>query len=221
MTNPLSRMLGRWLPLVSFRGSQGYWRERYRLGGDSGAGSVGQTALYKAGVLNAFVAEKSITSVIEFGCGDGQQLALAKYPEYLGVDISDEAVRRCNERFAGNTGMRFMLLDEYCGQQAELSMSLDVIFHLVENAVYDEYLQRLFAAGRRYVVIYSTDEVGDRTLRHVRHRNVSVDVGKRFPGFARMPDHEAGLPAPVEYNRDLATRFMFYRRISGHASDKV
>jgi hypothetical protein len=33
------------------------------------------------------VAERRIRSVIEFGCGDGNQLGLMRYPSYLGLDI--------------------------------------------------------------------------------------------------------------------------------------
>lgn len=37
---------------------------------------------------NDFVRARGIDSVIEFGCGDGAQLALAEYPAYGGIDVS-------------------------------------------------------------------------------------------------------------------------------------
>jgi hypothetical protein len=43
-------------------------------------GSYSELAQLKARVLNAFVAEKNIARVIERGCGDGNQLQLARIP---------------------------------------------------------------------------------------------------------------------------------------------
>ena len=45
-------------------------------------------AAFKAEVPNDFVRARGIDSVIEFGCGDGAQLALAEYPAYVGIDVS-------------------------------------------------------------------------------------------------------------------------------------
>ena len=85
--------------MLGFSGSQDYWRQRYRRGGDSGTGSGGASAHHKSAVLNDFVHQHAIRSVIEFGCGDGRQLLLADYPEYVGYDISPEAVARCQKLF--------------------------------------------------------------------------------------------------------------------------
>ena len=71
-----------------FEGSQEYWERRYAGGGTSGAGSAGRLAAFKAQFLNDFVRAHDVTSVVEFGCGDGNQLALAAYPRYLGLDVS-------------------------------------------------------------------------------------------------------------------------------------
>jgi SAM-dependent methyltransferase len=211
----LSRAIARWLPLLSFSDSQRYWRQRYRMGGDSGAGSRGAAAAYKARVLNAFVDEQKIASVVEFGCGDGRQLEHARYPSYVGVDISSDAVRLCRESFREDATKRFVVLDDYEGEKADLALSLDVVFHLVEDVVYDSYLRRLFLAAERFVVIYSSDTEEDAgTLRHVRHRNVSTDVAGRFSDFVRMEECEALLPEPVENNRGIATQFLFYRHVA-------
>lgn len=213
MSNPVSRAIARWLPLLSFRGSGEYWKQRYRLGGDSGAGSGGAAAAYKAEVLNAFVADFGVSSVIEFGCGDGRQLEIARYPAYIGLDISSDALQACRDRFAAAGNMRFLHMDTYNGERADLAMSLDVIFHLVEDETYDEYLQRLFVASQRFVIVYSSDEAAaPRTLKHVRHRNVSADIAARFPDFSRMTDREVRLASPVESNGGVSTRFLMYRK---------
>src|ERR1700689_4886366 len=68
--------------------SPSYWDSRYAGGGNSGDGSYGNLAKFKASVLNQFVAENRIASVVEFGCGDGNQVSLAEYPRYVGIDVS-------------------------------------------------------------------------------------------------------------------------------------
>jgi hypothetical protein len=64
-----------------FKGSSNYWNRRYKDGGNSGPGSYDRLAEFKADFLNRFVGENRITSVVEYGCGDGAQLSLARYPE--------------------------------------------------------------------------------------------------------------------------------------------
>jgi len=49
--------------------SKDYWNERYSLGGNSGAGSYGRLARYKANIINGVVSENSISRVIEYGSG--------------------------------------------------------------------------------------------------------------------------------------------------------
>lgn len=209
------KFLSRWLPLLGFRGSRQYWEDRYRLGGDAGGGSFGAPARYKAEVLNRFVRDHAIASVIEFGCGDGNQLQLAHYPDYMGVDVSAAALAHCRARFASDARKQFVLLDDYRGERAELSLSLDVLFHLVEDTTYLAYLDRLFAAASHYVVVYSTStERSPRTFRHVRHRDVAGDIAARFHLFVRMHEEETALPPPVQSGQGLDTRFFFYQRVA-------
>lgn len=162
--------------------SAAYWQARYRQGGNSGAGSSGHLAQFKAEVINQIVSDNRITSVVEFGCGDGRQLQLADYPAYTGLDVSPEALRLCLERFSDDPNKRFLAVGEDPGN-AELSLSLDVIFHLVEDQTYDCYMSQLFAHALRFVVIYSSNR--DEITRdvHVRHRNFSNWVMLREPDW--------------------------------------
>lgn len=212
MSNRVSAFIGRVIPLLRFRGSRQYWETRYRLGGHSGEGSRGEALQYKAGVINQFVSDHAVESAIEFGCGDGYQLRLLKIPHYVGVDVSSTVLAQCKIAFAGDSSKVFVLLDEYAGQRAELSMSIDVIFHLVEDRVYDEYLARLFAAGTRFVMIYSTStDLVDTGVSHVRHRDVLSDVARLFPHYQRMVADEAKLPPPVRFDRGLSTSFFLFQ----------
>lgn len=154
-----------------------YWENRYESGRTSGPGSQSVLAAYKAGFLNSFVASNHVTSVVEFGCGDGGQLSLAHYPTYVGLDVSRTAIRLCKSRYADDKTKSFFRIKSSGSNRrvippGELGLSLDVIFHLVEDDVYQEYMHRLFSSSRRYVVIYSSNREGVevKPAQHVRHR---------------------------------------------------
>jgi SAM-dependent methyltransferase len=153
-------------------------------GRDSGDGSYGRLAQFKAEFVNRFVSAEGITSVIELGCGDGAQLALAEYPLYIGVDISPAALGICRRAFDDDLTKCFLaynLLKEISKQ--ELALSLDVIFHLVEDGIFERYMQDLFAAAWRFVIIYSSnyEEIGPSA--HVRHRKFTEWVKAEAPDW--------------------------------------
>jgi hypothetical protein len=174
----------------AFPGSASFWESRYRDGGNSGPGSYGRLAEFKAEILNEFVRTKGIRSVIEFGCGDGAQLELAVYPEYVGVDVSNVSINRCSVRFAHDTTKRFYLADALPNGLGlfDLALSLDVIFHLVEDSVFDSYMRSLFARCQRYIVIYSSNFDAPADAPHVRHRKFTAWIEEnardwRLAGF--------------------------------------
>ena len=51
---------------------------------------------------------------------------------------------------------------EFAGETADLALSLDVVFHLVEDEVFAQYMQTLIQAGNRYVIIYASDTDDNR-----------------------------------------------------------
>lgn len=79
--------------------SKEYWESRYKGGGNSGAGSYGRLAEFKAEIINEFIEKNSINKVIEFGCGDGNQLGMLKVAKYIGVDVSQTAISICRDKF--------------------------------------------------------------------------------------------------------------------------
>lgn len=151
--------------------SAAYWEERYRAGLTSGTGSYGRLAEFKAEFLNAFVAEHEVGSIIEFGSGDGAQLELAQYPTYVGVDVAETAIQECRAKFTDKPNYRFCKADEFDpSSRAELTLSLDVIYHLVEDEVFEAYMHQLFDASTRFVIIYSSNTDDEVAAAHVRRR---------------------------------------------------
>lgn len=201
-----------------FPGSADYWERRYVSGGTSGAGSYGEVAEYKAGVLNGFVRERNVGSVIEWGCGDGHQLSLAEYPEYIGVDVSDKAIELCMRQIGSDPTKSFYGLRAFVDNarlfRAELALSLEVIFHLIEDDVFDEYMSRLFASADRFVVIYCTDEDRPQEGPHERRRKFTSWISRNASHWDQV-DHivRAGKTDALE-----SDFYVFERRPLGGAT---
>jgi len=184
-----ARRLSVYKEKIRFPGSKQYWESRYAKFGNSGAGSYGECAVYKASVLNQFVKDQNINTVIEFGCGDGNQLSLFTFPNYIGLDVSQTAIKGCIERFQSEKTKSFFLFDSACfldhGEifKAELVLSLDVLYHLVEDVGYLDYLRHLFSASKKYAVIYSSDtNIQTKHLSpHCRLREFTKDIERYFP----------------------------------------
>lgn len=172
---------------MAFSDSSRFWEANYSKGRTSGHGSYGTLAEGKSLFLNNLVRERAVRTVIEFGCGDGNQLSLADYPSYIGLDVSRTAVGLCQTRFADDSAKSFFLYDgTYFTDRsgifaADLALSLDVVYHLTEDRVFETYLGHLFAAGQRLVVIYSTNTEISGTAPHVRHRHFTPWVEAHCP----------------------------------------
>jgi cyclopropane fatty-acyl-phospholipid synthase-like methyltransferase len=171
-----------------FPGSAAYWEDRYAAGGTSGAGSYGRVAQFKAETLNDLVTRLRLDSVIEFGCGDGHQLSLACYSTYIGVDVSRTALGMCIEKFGTDATKSFYLYDSTATLDharlfhADVALSLDVIYHLIEDSVFASYMRSMFAAADRCVVIFATD-LDQKAAPHVMHRKFTPWVEANIPGW--------------------------------------
>jgi len=157
-----------------------YWRERYRKGNTSGTGSYGRLAAFKAEVINGLLRELDIASVIEFGCGDGHNLGMIEYPEYLGLDIAPTAIVLCAERYAADPGKSFFLYHPVAFANksflaADMVVCLDVLYHIIDEADFRKTLADIFSCAGRFVLLYTT--LGKHELvpytagSHIRHRD--------------------------------------------------
>jgi hypothetical protein len=194
--------------------SSNYWDSRYANGGNSGKGSYGELAKFKATVINDFVAENPIDSVIEFGCGDGNQLSLSKYPQYVGIDVSPTALERCRRVFGGDATKAFLQYREPAATdlRADLALSLDVIYHLVEDDIYEQHMQDVFAAATRFVIIYSDNEEAPRDMLHVRHRKFSNWIDQNRPDWKLIRHIPNKFPWEAETERGSFADFWIYEK---------
>ena len=210
--------------IQKFPGSKKYWENRYAEGGNSGAGSYDKLAEFKAKIINEFVMKNDIQEVIEFGCGDGNQLSLMNYPLYIGLDVSKTVIDTCNRKFKHDKTKRFLLIDpisitdKYHQYQADLTLSLDIIFHLIEDEVYEAHMNRLFNASTKYVIIYSSN-VNHIEADHVKDRSFTDWIQKNIKDWVLLEkiDNKYKLD-PTDQINTSRSDFYFYLK-SNYKSD--
>lgn len=177
----------------TFPGSESYWEERYKNNGNSGNGSYGENAKYKADFINHFVIKNNINRVIELGCGDGNQLKYFNFPFYIGLDVSPTIIEKCKEVFKDDTKKEFYVIPQnenfeiLNNLNSDLTLSLDVIYHLVEDSVFEKYMHLLFSASSKFVIIYAWD-VESEIKFHVRHRKFTNWIDNNISGFVLKED---------------------------------
>lgn len=192
-----------------------YWRKRYESGGNSGAGSYGALADFKAAVLNEFVASEQIKSAIEYGSGDGNQLSLLHISEYIGLDVSAKVIEVLRERFGGDASKSFKEYnpDIFVANDltvADIGLSMDVILHLTEDERYEKYMNNLILSSQRYVGIFNTatDVQLEKMAQHNRYRDHRNWLQQHAPQFREV--YVALTPPELGY--PLSTGFYFYKK---------
>lgn len=201
-----------------FPGSAHYWESRYKKGKTSGKGSYSRLAEFKARVINQLVQENNIRTLTELGCGDGNQLALYKVPQYIGLDISKTAIEICRRRFAGDTGKSFYVFEPEALEQnilryhSEATLSADVIYHLVEDKVFEQYMRNLFALAQKYVIIYSSNYEGPQ-LFHEKDRCFTRWINDHVSGWKLWKKIPNEFPYdPNRMNDTSKSDFYIYRK---------
>ena len=198
--------------------SQEYWQDRYSKGGNSGSGSYNHLADYKAEYLNAFVNDYKINSVIEFGCGDGNQAKLFKFKSYIGLDVAPKSIEWCINAFKEDKTKSFFLYDYRYFQdnkgifKCDVALSLDVLYHLIEPEVYETYLKHLFQSSNKYVLIFSSNADVPQPHRqfHVRERVFTNDVARLITDFKFIRRDENKYSTRIIKEEDMGSLADFY-----------
>ena len=160
-----------------------YWERRYRAGGTSGAGSYGDHAAYKASIVNAYLRTYDIRTVLDFGCGDGNQLGYMDYRDYVGLDVSKAAVKECRRKYLHDSSKRFRTYDprKRLNEGAfDLTVSLEVLMHVVDEKDFVATLDAMFAHAAKLVIIQAPlfELVSYQPGSTERHRRIEPYLAK-------------------------------------------
>lgn len=161
------------------------WENRYTSGDNSGAGSYGVLCEYKASFINNIIHQYHCNTILELGCGDGNQLQYFDINQYIGVDISEYIIKYCKHLFKDSINKTFLTYDEFYklnnNIKYDIVLSLDVIYHLVDDFVYEKYIHDLITYANKYIIIYSSnfDEIYNNS--HVYHRKFTDYIKDNYP----------------------------------------
>ena len=197
--------------------SKKYWENRYKTGDNSGSGSYNRLALFKAEIINRFIKTKKVTSIIDYGVGDGNQLKLINTQEieYTGIDVSATVIDKCKNMFSEDTTKSFIHTDQInTVSKGALVLSCDVIYHLIEDSVYEEYMANLFDMSERYVIIYAKNEDISHAL-HVKFRRFSTYIEEYLPEWECIEHIKNKYPQKVlgkKNNKTSPSDFYIYQK---------
>ena len=201
--------------VIDFKNSNDYWIKRYETGGNSGPGSYNNLAEFKAEIINDFLLKHQVNSVIEFGSGDGNQLQYLNLPQYIGLDVSSKAIKICQDLYKDDTTKQFMLVQDGSNLKADLTMSLDVLFHLVEDETFNTYMTNLFQAANIYVIVYSCNFDDEAyPWKHVKPRKFTNWVTKNRADFELIEYIPNKYPFEEGNNNTSFADFYIYKKIS-------
>ena len=99
--------------------------------------------------------------------------------------MSPTIIGKCRQKFSQDKSKSFEVVDQYRNQVADLVLSLDVIFHLVEDDIFHTYMKNLFNSSSNYVIIFSsnTDDNSTHKSKHVRHRKFTNWILTHAPNW--------------------------------------
>lgn len=187
--------------------------------GQGSPGGQGRLADFKAEIINDFVEKHNVKSAAELGCGEGDLLSLCRFGQYVGFDISMEAVTRCRQRHAGDPSKAFLPYDpprwkSAIPPAAEMALSLEVIFHLMDDNIYETYLHHFFQLPTRFAVILSNDtDVQARPANGLRFHRFSSWVASRRPDWRLVGYLPSRFPFdPARPNDTSVSDFYFFSR---------
>ena len=174
--------------------SSEYWESRYIQGGDSGLGSFGLLAVNKSKFMMEIVTSHEIKSVIDLGCGDGNQLEHFDFcnVDYFGYDVSQFIIDKVREKYHESYNYKFSSdfseIVEFNSRMSTPSMviSFDVLYHLVQDATYYDYLRKIEILNPDFILIYSTNFDQGSDKYHVRHRKFTRDFSSCFPEYSLL-----------------------------------
>jgi len=151
-----------------------YWDERYKKGLSSGKGSQGEFKTFKADYINNMIKIYGINTIGELGTGDGNMLSsYTGFKEYYGYDISKIAIDKCSEIFKNRPDLNFVYNISDI-PIVDLSMSIDVSYHIIDEKIFYEHLEYLYNISKNYILIYTvnTDDNHGKAA-HIKYRRTN------------------------------------------------
>lgn len=186
-------------------------------GQNSGSGSYNELAQFKADIINNFIEKNQIKSIADYGVGDGNQLKLINTEKliYTGIDVSEFIISKCKEEFKDDKTKKFILVDNIDNElKADLVLSCDVIYHLIEDDIYKEYMDNLFTFSKKYVIIYANNKDANHAI-HVKFRIFTTYIENNLPEWQlikHIPNKYPQLKLGQKNDKTSPSDFYIYKK---------
>jgi len=130
-----------------------FWEWRYRTNPQlgSGIGSRGDSLREKRRLLAALISALRPVSVLDVGCGDGEATRGLPIPQYVGIDLSPEAIQRARRTRPTGEFLVGTVADHPVS--AELTICLDVLIHQSSRNGYEKLVQRLLESTSGFLLL--------------------------------------------------------------------
>lgn len=139
------------------------WNNRYATGGNSGYGSYRKDLYeYKLNFIKKLIINQNIKSIFDYGCGDGNQLSEIvvgrDVESYIGIDISSYIIEENKKKYKDKIYYKHEEYEFDKKDTFDLVLSLDVLYHIMEENLFNQTLDNLFKLSKKYVLIYAVDK---------------------------------------------------------------
>jgi len=203
--------------------SNKYWEDRYKNNETSGDGSYGNLAIFKGKIINSFIKEHNIKSILDLGCGDGNQLKHINTANinYIGVDPSTTIINKLKEIYKNDKNKNFIQLEmvmqnhyKLYNVKTELTLSCDVLFHLINLDIWEQHINNLFNISAKYVIIYAYDFNQDWN-NHCKSRRFTDFIREKYSNWQliKVIKNEYPLFEGCDDQNASMSDFYFYEKI--------
>jgi SAM-dependent methyltransferase len=171
-----------------------FWEWRYKTNPSlgSGVGSRSEPLKAKRRLLRRVVARVRPESVLDVGCGDGEATRGLRLRRYIGLDVSEEAVRLA--RTTRPDGEFHVTTIRDSPETAELTICLDVLIHQADPQEYRQTVKALLEATSRVLLVsgYERRPSSNSPMIHF-HEPLSITVERTEPtvrSYKLREEHE-------------------------------
>ena len=134
--------------------NKSYWDKRYKTGGTSGLGSVGNIRDWKWEIIHQYT---NADSVLDVGCGDMSFWEGKKCADYLGLDISPHIIRKLQKEHPWG-----IFICSNAKEKLDISkpvvLCLDLIFHITDEKTLEKIIFNLITWSTDLIFIFNWDD---------------------------------------------------------------
>ncbi len=167
-----------------------FWDLRYALHPNlgSGVGSRGEILHFKQELIKLLIYGREEHHVIDIGFGDLELTKVLPFKHYLGLDISEEAVKLAQQKRPDWRFQKGSIYDENI-PEADIVMCFDVLIHQSSQQEYEKIVESAgFRAKKRLIIgAYNESPAFSSKITHF-HSSIQEEIAKhgQFDEIARV-----------------------------------